>query len=137
MTQTQKFGLGSGIAHSTSINQHEILLTFWLYRGFSAYWRFMSRALTWIHTSRTRIELKSHLESVNFNTDLIPLSIFYKQRLDHTAKVLILCSKKKILGVESREITACKIEQIQKMTPFFTQGPFWAKIVVILWICSV
>ena len=47
----------------------------------------------------------------------------------------ILCSKKKILGVESRdfsqaekEITASKAEQIHKMTPTFTQndlqGPF-------------
>ena len=48
---------------------------------------------------------------------------------------LILCSKKKILGVESpdfsqakKEITACKTEQIHKMTAIFTQndklGPF-------------
>ena len=44
------------------------------------------------------------------------------------AKGLILCSKKKILGVESRdfsqaekEITTCKAEQIHKMTPIFTQ----------------
>ena len=51
------------------------------------------------------------------------------------SKGLILCSKKKILGVESRdisqaekEITACKAEQTHKMTPIFTQndiqGPF-------------
>ena len=56
---------------------------------------------------------------------------------------LILCSKKKILGVESRdfsqaekEITACKAEQIHKMTSIFTQndiqGPFQVKIIVIL-----
>ena len=48
---------------------------------------------------------------------------------------LILCSKKKILGVESRDssqvekkITACKAEQIKKITPMITQndiqGPF-------------
>ena len=48
---------------------------------------------------------------------------------------LILCSKKKILGVEShdfsqaeKEITAGKAEQIHKMTTIFTQndnlGPF-------------
>jgi hypothetical protein len=48
---------------------------------------------------------------------------------------LIFCSKKKILGVEScdfspaeKAITACKAEQIHKMTPVFTQndiqGPF-------------
>ena len=44
------------------------------------------------------------------------------------SKGLILCSKKKILGVESRDfsqaekyITACKAEQIHKMTPIFTQ----------------
>ena len=48
---------------------------------------------------------------------------------------LILCSKKKILGVESRdfsqankEITAYKAEQIHKMTTIFAQndnlGPF-------------
>ena len=48
---------------------------------------------------------------------------------------LILCSKKKILAVESsdfsqaeKEITSCKADQIHKMTPIFTQndikGPF-------------
>jgi hypothetical protein len=58
-------------------------------------------------------------------------------------KGLILCPKKNILGVESRdfshavkEIAACKVEQIHKMTPIFTQndiqGPFSVKIVVIL-----
>ena len=58
-----------------------------------------------------------------------------------------MCSKKKILGVEScdfsqaeKEITACKAEQIHKMTLIFTQNdiqaPFWVKIDVILWICS-
>ena len=63
-------------------------------------------------------------------------------------KGLILCSKKKILWVESHdlsqaenEITACKADQIYKMTPLFTQnyiqGPFWLEIGVILWICSV
>ena len=44
---------------------------------------------------------------------------------------IILCSKKKILGVESRdfsqaekEITACKAEQIHKMTTIITKnGP--------------
>ena len=42
---------------------------------------------------------------------------------------LIMCSKKKILAVESRdlseaekEVTACKVEQIFKMTPIFTQN---------------
>jgi hypothetical protein len=40
-----------------------------------------------------------------------------------------MCSKKNILAVESRdisqaekEITACKAEQIHKMTPIFTQN---------------
>ena len=48
-----------------------------------------------------------------------------------------------LLGVESRDFsqaekerTACKAEQIHKMTTIFTQndnlGPFWVKIVVIL-----
>jgi hypothetical protein len=48
---------------------------------------------------------------------------------------LILCPKNKILGVEShdfsqadKEISACKVEEIQKMTSIFTQndnqGPF-------------
>ena len=52
-----------------------------------------------------------------------------------------------LLRVESRDFsqaekerTACKAEQIHKMTTIFTQndnlGPFWVKIVVILWICS-
>ena len=42
---------------------------------------------------------------------------------------LILCSKLKILVVEShdfsqaeKEMTACKAEQIHKMTPIFTQN---------------
>ena len=46
----------------------------------------------------------------------------------HT-KGLILCSKKKILGVElcdfsqaEKEITACKAEQIHRMTSIFTQN---------------
>ena len=58
-------------------------------------------------------------------------------------KGLILCSKKKILWVDSRdfsqadkEITACKAEQTHKMTISFTQndnlGLLWVKIVVIL-----
>ena len=37
-----------------------------------------------------------------------------------------------------KEITACKVEQIHKLTTIFTQkdnlGPFWMKVVVILWI---
>ena len=52
-----------------------------------------------------------------------------------------------LLGVEScdfsqaeKEITACKVEEIHKMTPIFTQndniGPFWVKIIIILWIYS-
>ena len=52
-----------------------------------------------------------------------------------------------LLGVESRDFshaekerTACKAEQIHKMTTIFTEddnlGPFWVKIVVILLICS-
>ena len=49
---------------------------------------------------------------------------------------LILCSNKKILGVESRDFsqaekerTACKPEQIHKMTTIFTQnGPrLWSE----------
>ena len=45
---------------------------------------------------------------------------------------LIMCSKKKILALESRdlsqaekEITACKAEQIHKMTAIFTQNGPW------------
>ena len=38
-----------------------------------------------------------------------------------------------------KEITACKVEQIHKLTTIFTQkdnlGPFWMKVVDILWIC--
>ena len=60
---------------------------------------------------------------------------------------LILYSKKEILVVESRdfsqvekEVTACKAEQIHKMTPIFTQnkiqGTFSVKIDVLFWICS-
>ena len=52
-----------------------------------------------------------------------------------------------LLGVESRDFsqaeierTACKAEQIHKMSTIFTQnenlGPFWVKIIVILWIFS-
>ena len=52
-----------------------------------------------------------------------------------------------LLGVEShdfsqaeKERTACKAEQIHKLTTIFTQndnlGPFWVKTIVILWICS-
>ena len=49
-----------------------------------------------------------------------------------------------VLALESRDLshakkerTACKPEQIHKMT-IFTQNlrPFWSKIIVILWICS-
>ena len=62
-------------------------------------------------------------------------------------KVLYMSSSFWLLGVEShdfffhaeKERTACKAEQIHKVTTIFTQnGPrllFWAKIVVILWIC--
>ena len=57
-----------------------------------------------------------------------------------------MCSSFWLLGVESldfsqaeKETTACKAVQIHKTTTFFTQndnlGPFWVKIVVILWIC--
>ena len=39
-----------------------------------------------------------------------------------------------------KERTACKAEQIHKLTTIFTQkdnpGPFWVQIVVSLWICS-
>jgi hypothetical protein len=39
-----------------------------------------------------------------------------------------------------KERTACKAEQIHKMTTIFNQKvslePFWVKIVVILWICT-
>ena len=63
----------------------------------------------------------------------------------HT-KVLYISSSFGLLGVESRDFsqaekerTACKAQQIHKMTTIFTQninlGPFWVKI-VILWICS-
>ena len=52
-----------------------------------------------------------------------------------------------LLPVESRDFsqaekerTPCKAVQIHKMRTIFTQkdnlGPFWVKIVVILWICS-
>ena len=54
---------------------------------------------------------------------------------------LILCSKKKILWVESRDFSQAEAEQIHKMTFIFTQndiqGLFWVKIGFILWICSV
>ena len=50
------------------------------------------------------------------------------------------------MGVESRDFsqaerkrTTCKAGQIHKMATSFTQnehlGPFWVKLVVILWIC--
>ena len=60
--------------------------------------------------------------------------------------VLYMASSFWLLGVESRDFshdekkrTACKDEQIHKMTTFFTQNcprlSFWVKIVVILLIC--
>ena len=63
-------------------------------------------------------------------------TLFYKTQLQNEKKEkillalgLILCSKKKILEVELRdfsqaekEITACKAEQIHRMTPIFTQN---------------
>ena len=63
-------------------------------------------------------------------TKLRRQSIYYQD-----SEGLILCSKRKILGVESRDfsqaekaITTCKAEQIHKMTLIFTQnniqGPF-------------
>ena len=52
-----------------------------------------------------------------------------KKWLNSLTEGLILCSKKKILWVEScdfsqaeKYITACKAEQIHKMTPIFTQN---------------
>ena len=43
------------------------------------------------------------------------------------------------LSQAEKEITACKVEQIHKLTTIFTQkdnlGPFWMKVVDILWIC--
>ena len=62
-------------------------------------------------------------------------------------KVLYMSFSFGLFWVESRdfshaekEITACKAEQVHNMTTIFTQndnlGPFWVKIVVILWICS-
>jgi hypothetical protein len=66
----------------------------------------------------------------------IPKKITYTfEQTEGQIRGLILCSKEKILGVESRdfsqtekEITACKAEKIHKMTPIFTQndiqGPF-------------
>ena len=42
------------------------------------------------------------------------------------------------LSQAEKEITDCKVEQIHKLTTIFTQkdnlGPFWMKVVVILWI---
>ena len=44
------------------------------------------------------------------------------------------------LSQAEKKITACKPGQIQKLKTIFTQndtlGPFWVKIIVILWICS-
>ena len=44
------------------------------------------------------------------------------------------------LSQAEKEKTACKAEQIHKITTIFTKNgprlPFWMKIVVILWICS-
>ena len=60
-------------------------------------------------------------------------------------QVLYMSSIFWLLGVESRDFsqaenerTACKAEQIHKMTTISTQNrlSFWVKIVVILWICS-
>ena len=58
-----------------------------------------------------------------------------------------MCSSFGVLWVESRDFSqakkeriACKAKQTHKMTTIFNQknnlGPFWVKIVVILWICS-
>ena len=68
-------------------------------------------------------------------------------RANFVTKVLCMSSSFWLLGVESRDFsqaenerTACKAEQVSKMTTIFTQnGPrlsFWVKMVIILWICS-
>ena len=62
-------------------------------------------------------------------------------------QVLYMSSSFWLLGVESRDFsqaenerTACKAEQIHKVTTIFTQNdnlrPFWVKIIDILLICS-
>ena len=64
----------------------------------------------------------------------------------HT-QMLYMSSSFWLLGVESRDFshvekekTACNAEQIHKITTIITQnyflGPYWVKVVVILWICS-
>ena len=93
----------------------------------------------------TRVEYHPDSPCSNFaiNNEIMNLSgkgnylIFlsskkWRKFFHDSARGLILCSKKKILGVESRdfsqaekEITACKAEQIHKMTTIFTQNSPW------------
>ena len=44
------------------------------------------------------------------------------------------------LTQSERELNSCKADKIHNLTTIFTQndnlGPFWVKIVVILWICT-
>ena len=52
----------------------------------------------------------------------------------------LLALRSRDLSQAEEEITACKAEQVKKMTTNLTQndnlGSFWVKIVVILWIFS-
>ena len=81
---------------------------------------------------------------------LIFFVIFFELNFFEVRKFLALinymyhsrCSSFWLLGVESHDFSqaAGKSEKIHKMTTTFTQndnlGPFWVKLVVILWICS-
>ena len=83
---------------------------------------------------------------VNPSIESWKLHLSLLQKHSSTLWVLYMSSSFWLLGVESRDFsqaekerTAWKVEQIHKMTTIFTQndnlGPFWVKMIVILWIC--
>ena len=96
------------------------------------------------------IEVKRLRDSMSKSSAMIFFVIFFELNFFEVRKFLALinymyhsrCSSFWLLGVESHDFSqaACKSEKIHKMTTTFTQndnlGPFWVKLVVILWICS-
>ena len=96
------------------------------------------------------IEVKRLRDSMSKSFAMIFFVIFFELNFFEVRKFLALinymyhsrCSSFWLLGVESHDFSqaACKSEKIHKMTTTFTQndnlGPFWVKLVVILWICS-
>ena len=98
---------------------------------------------------RMWLEIKRLHDSMSKSSAMIFFVIFFELNFFEVRKFLALinymyysrCSSFWLL-VESHDFSqaACKSEKNHKITTTFTQndnlGPFWVKLVVILWICS-